>query len=164
MSYQNVAESEISGYNDCPIVEHSRSSKPRRRMHNLSARSSSASISSMSTPPPAGPPPSGVRRASTPVVTQIAMDVSDKHVTEQLDKLFAMPTSLPDREFSHYKNKLRAAVDKGLQPRAKQLIVDSTANLQQTEAAKNEIIRFMLQNDGATVWCTPLRKLLESTV
>jgi hypothetical protein len=88
--------------------------------------------------------------------------ISDDEISDKLSSLFAMENALPERESQHYKNKLQDAVTKGLKPQWKQLIVDSIANHKDKDAVKNNLIKFMLQNDGTTSWATPLRKLLEN--
>lgn len=66
-SYQNISESEIKGYNDCPVLDYQRtpsstSLKTRRRLvsHNTSASNSTSntSLTSMNGPTPIPRPPS----------------------------------------------------------------------------------------------------------
>jgi hypothetical protein len=111
---------------------------------------------------PSGTTTTGTSGSSSSTAATSDDTISDDEIREKLSSLFAMKNALPERESQHYKNKLQDAVTRGLKPQWKQLIVDSIANHKDKDAVKNNLIKFMLQNDGTTSWATPLRKLLEN--
>ncbi|CEP22684.1 unnamed protein product [Cyberlindnera jadinii] len=177
-SYQNVSESEISGYNDCPVVEFNKSSnggKSRRRVvsgHQFanSPSSSTASLASLSSStsssltPPMGPRPGGSKRVpSSAAASEPTSVISKEAVQAKLDELFSLTSSLPERELTHYKNKLQDALSRGtIKQQWYSIVVESIDNYKDTDRVKNKLIQFMLHNDGTTSWGTPLRKLLEN--
>lgn len=176
-SYQNVSESEISGYNDCPVVEFNKSSnggKPRRRVvsgHQFanSPSSSTASLASLSSStsssltPPMGPRPGGSKRVPSSAASEPTSVISKEAVQAKLDELFSLTSSLPERELTHYKNKLQDALSRDtIKQQWYSIVVESIDNYKDTDRVKNKLIQFMLHNDGTTSWGTPLRKLLEN--
>lgn len=190
-SYQNVAESEIPGYNDVPVMDFASTAggpRPRRARlnHNLSSASlvsnnSGTSLNTLSTPPrgpaqqlsggsapPLSKPPSSASISRTSTTSSTVSDttvdsneITDDQVKEYIDKLLSLPSSLPEREFEHYGRKLRDSVSKMKQPH-RALVLKVVDNSNNKEEVKQTVVRFMMTNDGTSGWAVPLRKLLEN--
>lgn len=180
-SYQNVSEAEISGYNDCPVLDYQRtpsstSLKTRRRLvshNNLSSTStlvSNTSTTSLNGPTPLPKPPSVTSLKKTESTSSVnkAVDTLDSTISNQdlLDKLkqiLSLENSLPEREFNHYEKRLIDQFTKGLNNDSQKTTVSqSLENYQNKEQVKNDLIKFMMVNDGVSTWCIPLRKILEN--
>ncbi|ONH68166.1 hypothetical protein BON22_1823 [Cyberlindnera fabianii] len=183
-SYQNVSESEIVGWNDCPIAgltASGTSAKTRRPrpQHNLSSTSlisqqgstlngnGPPKISLPSRQPPSKPPmttPSLSKSTST-VSSSSMLSSSSLGDTEQLQQsietLFSLPTTLPEREFEHYSRKLRDSMGK-IKPEHAAFVVSSIDNYKNKDETKKSVVQFMMTNDGTSTWGVPLRKILES--
>lgn len=177
-SYQNVSESEIKGYNDCPVLDYQRTSsssslKTRRRLvsHNNSSTTltSNTSTTSLNGPTPIPRPSSvGLLKKTESQTSLSAPKVEDSEIPneELLDKLkeiLKLETSLQEREFKHYEKRLVDHLNKGLNNEShKKVLYSSLENYQNKEQVKNDLIKFMLVNDGVSTWCLPLRKILEN--
>lgn len=180
-SYQNVSEAEISGYNDCPVLDYHRtpsstSLKTRRRVvshNNLSSTStlvSNTSTTSINGPTPLPKPPSMSflkKSESNASVNKIAepsnSSISNEELLEKLKKILSLENSLPEREFNHYEKRLVDQFTKGLSNESqKAAVAQSLENYKNKDQVKNNLIKFMLVNDGVSTWCIPLRKVLEN--
>lgn len=177
-SYQNISESEIKGYNDCPVLDYQRtpsstSLKTRRRLvsHNTTASKSTSntSLTSMNGPTPIPRPPSVTSLKKT--TSQASLNapkveeskISNEDLLGKLTEILSLKTCLQDREFKHYEKRLIDQFTKGLTNDShKAVVLASLENYQNKEQTKNDLMKFMLVNDGVSTWCLPLRKILEN--
>lgn len=80
-----------------------------------------------------------------------------------MKEILSLETCLQDREFKHYEKRLIDQFTKGLTNDShKAVVLASLENYQNKEQTKNDLMKFMLVNDGVSTWCLPLRKILEN--
>lgn len=157
MSFQNISESEIEGYNDCPVVDLSKrtvsSSSVRRKrlIHDLSNVPTRSSTPTIPMPVPIS------KMKKTREKTQ-EVEVSDEQVTSLIQETFSKESKLPDKEFNHYIKKIQ-----------QNLKIESLGNNNKTiliecinDFNKNKLMTLILNNDGYGSWCLPLIKVLEN--
>lgn len=86
-----------------------------------------------------------------------------------LNAILGFESTLPDREFNHYKARLQAAVP-ALPSQHLEVVHSCFENVlakpspEAQSAAKQEIIDHMMAHNGVSAWALPLRKVVESMV
>ncbi|KAF5098148.1 hypothetical protein DV451_003504 [Geotrichum candidum] len=142
-SYQNQP-----GYNDCLLP-------PTNASFLAPAAKSSATITGDS------------KNAASDGSTESEVDLKDL-IDAQLVKLLTMPTSLPDREFTHYKAKLTTNLPRDLHlVQAWLSALDESTNegaKEKQQEVRQQVIDYMLHHNGVSIWALPLRKVVESLV
>ncbi|CCH45093.1 hypothetical protein BN7_4671 [Wickerhamomyces ciferrii] len=174
-SYQNVQESQIKGYNDCPILDYSSknssstSLKSRRRLVSQLNNTITTNLDgSIPKPPTSLKPPSFKTHESnetgeTTTDQPTTESISDEELLKLVEKIIKLPNSLPEREFNHYSKRILDNFQKGINNEQYKLIIyKNLQNYSNKEQVKNELIKFILSNDGVSTWCLPLRKVLEN--
>ncbi|KAF5095353.1 hypothetical protein D0Z00_003181 [Geotrichum galactomycetum] len=93
------------------------------------------------------------------------VDLKDS-IDAQLAKLLAMPTSLPAREFTHYKAKLTTNLPRDLPLVQAWLsaLDECDADKAKQQEVRQQVIDYMLHHNGVSIWALPLRKVVESLV
>lgn len=138
ISYENQP-----GYNDCLLPTTNKSFLTPPTSTNLSSSSSSTT--------------------SLPTTTKV--DLKDS-IDSQLARLLALPTGLPDREFSHYKVKLTANLPRDL-PLVQawlDVLAEPEITAENQQQVRQQVIDYMLHHNGVSIWALPLRKVVESLV
>jgi hypothetical protein len=143
ISYQNQP-----GYNDCLLP-------PTNASFLTSASKSSTTITGDS------------KSAASDESKENEVDLKDL-IDAHLVKLLAMPTSLPEREFTHYKAKLTTNLPRDLPLVQTWLIAlhesaKDAVKVKQQEV-RQQVIDYMLHHNGVSIWALPLRKVVESLV
>lgn len=173
------------GYNDClpsvfgskkttkissssrrPIISHSEIKPP--------VQSSAAAPLSASAPPPSVSPSTSVSDAETECTSVTDGDdiggadskqVTPDLISHQLQQVLSIKSTLPDREFKHYKSRLETNLPKLpmdqmtiISKCLESVLVDSDNQ----QNVKQDIIDFMMHHNGVSIWALPLRKVVES--
>jgi hypothetical protein len=179
-SYQNIAESQIEGYNDCPVVDQLLVSKPaavkprRKRLvaHDLNATRSNSPSAVSGTVPRVTPISS--RKSSAVNVLSDAVKVTDNessfdNVNSALNALLSKPNGLPTREFEHYSQKTKTFLsDEKSWSRLSAsdgsvLLSAITGDFSSDgKIIKSKLMTLILNNEGFGTWCLPLIKILEN--
>ncbi|KAI5959786.1 uncharacterized protein KGF55_005018 [Candida pseudojiufengensis] len=126
----------MEGWNDCPTP--------------MMIRSQNSSQSSIPT---------------TKSTTKIRQDCDKEDVLKKLEKIFNLEINLPEKEKSHYETKLKNTVsdmsqrDLGFINNVCEEILSSSPNLKNL---KSEVVDHMMNNDGVSTWCSPLKKIVSS--
>lgn len=160
----------------------SRKRPPRRVGHNIDGTPiPSPSATPVGIPPPIPPIPTrnltssiNLQRDLKP--TNIPLDSKD-HVDEvddttlntMLDEVLRHPTMLQENEIKYYQNKLGNVVsslngnDKIFlgDILVKVLKVSSDRDSKSIASIKQEILTYMMTNQGVSSWCAPLKKTIE---
>ncbi|KAK9463615.1 uncharacterized protein V1516DRAFT_661744 [Lipomyces oligophaga] len=82
------------------------------------------------------------------------------------DKLVALPTTVPEREHSHYSSKLRSILPSLAPEHRIQLIRACSLVLSDRDqrAAHDSLVSFMMITSGVASWATGLRRLVDGCV
>lgn len=83
----------------------------------------------------------------------------------QLGKVFELPLSLPERELAHYKNKLQnqiPVVNEQHLPLIESVFSDLLAGDTNSSKLKLDVVDYMMNHDGVSSWCSPLKKIVSS--
>ncbi|KAH3674825.1 hypothetical protein WICMUC_003028 [Wickerhamomyces mucosus] len=83
----------------------------------------------------------------------------------ELKNLLNHTNNLNEKEFNHYSNKLTQVIEKdNLSLACKEIIFTSLKNFQSNKIeTKDNLMKFILSNDGTSSWGLPLKKLIENT-
>lgn len=144
------------GWNDCPPVLRSRdSSGTRRRAYRVGSYTSrDNSTSDLSTTLKSNNPSSEVLS-----IGEIPLSSIDD-VESDFGDLAAKPSKLSQKELEFYINKVRKQLPL--------LSVDHLSFIHQiisnSANSKDQIVQYMLVNDGVASWCVPLKKLVECLI
>lgn len=173
MSYQNISESQIKGYNDCPIVpvvSGTTSPRPRakrRVSRNItptsvgSSNENNAVLNSNTLPRRNTAKNEDKKDTSAPAADQ--PNISKADIDDKIKELLARSSTLPENEFNYYSKKLMLNIDKidqGYYTFVHQVLT-STAEANTTSASLNQLmIKFMMENSNVSSWCLPLNKIL----
>lgn len=109
----------------------------------------------------------GVSRSSEDATN--TSSVSLETVKDSLDKLLSIPSSLPEREFNHYKVRLEKYIPEIAQDHLEAVhkclseIFVECADSGETKKnnAKGVIVRHMMVHGAISTWAIPLRKVIE---
>lgn len=138
ISYENQP-----GYNDCLLPTTNKSFLTPPTSTSLNSSSSSTT--------------------SLPAATNV--DLKDS-IDSHLAMLLALPTRLPDREFSHYKVKLTTNLPRDL-PLVQAwlgVLAEPEITAENQQEVRQQVIDYMLHHNGVSIWALPLRKVVESLV
>lgn len=165
----------------------SRKRPPRRLGHNIDGTPiSSRSATPVSIPTPTPPiPPRNLSSSinlerdlklinnfsgkKDEVDTKGDTDIDDTTINTMLDDLLRHPTTLQVNEIKHYQSKLEDVVstlndnDKLFlnDILVKVLKVPSNGDGRSIANIKQEILMYMMANQGVSTWCAPLKKTIE---
>lgn len=81
-----------------------------------------------------------------------------------IQQLLQHPNHVPDKIFKQIQQKILASIDK-LDDNHKNFIHGINQDIKQgtdKNILKNQIVEFMMVNDGVSSWCVPLKKLVEN--
>ncbi|KAK9478375.1 hypothetical protein V1514DRAFT_331140 [Lipomyces japonicus] len=83
---------------------------------------------------------------------------------ELLNNLLSAKTTLPDREFKHYSARLKSVVGTISQAHLTALtsILTKTVIDGDKEAARTDLVRFLMLESGVASWATGLRRIIDS--
>ncbi|KAK7208226.1 hypothetical protein BZA70DRAFT_293504 [Myxozyma melibiosi] len=90
--------------------------------------------------------------------------VSSEQVSTSLERLLALPNSIPPRESTHYTAKLRKALPTLSEPHLRELdeILAIALVAGDKAASKDRLVKYMMVESGvASVWGTALRRIIE---
>ncbi|VVT46193.1 uncharacterized protein SAPINGB_P001092 [Magnusiomyces paraingens] len=134
--------------------------------HSCSLSSSSSSLttdnnsqSSSSIPSSSAPP------SLTDNLESSSSSSSEPSILSQLEQVLSLPSTLPAREFAHYKVRLLKLVPE-LGPQHT-IVVSQCLTIAldgNKSAARTEIVKHMMVHGAISSWAIPLRKVVESTV
>ncbi|EGW30074.1 uncharacterized protein SPAPADRAFT_63692 [Spathaspora passalidarum NRRL Y-27907] len=127
------------------------------------------------TPTPASAPP---RKISTSIAQQEptasesakTSSITSDQVISLLDQTLELPLSLPERELAHYKTKLNQSIPSlasnhlsFLQDILSRLLSAYKEDHAQAKAKiKADVVEYMMNQEGVSLWCSPLKKIVTS--
>ncbi|KAK6461623.1 hypothetical protein DFJ63DRAFT_186273 [Scheffersomyces coipomensis] len=183
---------QMEGWNDCPSVmmklsNNSSSStslnslRKRRVGSGVSIYSINDSSSSLNSGYPASRTPSlsldkirSVSTTSTTICTTPPRSsisappqepISKQELISQLTTVLELPTSMSEREIAQYKSKLTSQFEIISNDNHMRFIsrmfkfIESKTDI---DSIKNDIVQYMMMNEGTSGWCTPLKKIVTS--
>ncbi|KAK6454268.1 uncharacterized protein RJT20DRAFT_57470 [Scheffersomyces xylosifermentans] len=107
--------------------------------------------------------------------TESLSKVSPDEAIELLEKVLGFSYSLPERELTHYKAKLTTQIQtvssahlQYLNSVLEKLLeisqLNGNAKVESLDAAKKDVVQYMMKHDGVSSWCSPLKKIVSSVV
>lgn len=97
--------------------------------------------------------------------------VTVESTIDLLEDVFHIGSTLPEREFNHHKTKLSSQIRTAslLHLRFLHEILHEITEVQNTgdklsrlDSIKQEVVEYMMANDGVSGWCTSLKKVISS--
>ncbi|KAI5956686.1 hypothetical protein KGF57_003406 [Candida theae] len=88
-----------------------------------------------------------------------------EELQDQLTKVFGLQLSLPERERDHYKNKLQSqihVVNQQHLPFIETVFRELLGNEPNSSKLKSDVVDYMMNHDGVSAWCSPLKKIVSS--
>jgi len=138
---------------------------------NSASNTSLSSLNGASMPIPRAPSTLSLKKSgsvsSIPnaagVESSSGFNVSNDKLLSKLKQILEIKSTLPEREFKHYEKRLLDRFTNGLDNEShKKVVLNALENFENKDQVKNDLIKFMLANDGVSTWCLPLRKVLEN--
>lgn len=82
-----------------------------------------------------------------------------------LGNVFDLPLSLPEREMAHYRIKLQnqiQVVNEQHLPFIESIFNDLLNAQADSSKLKSDVVDYMMNHDGVSSWCSPLKKIVSS--
>ncbi|CDO93674.1 unnamed protein product [Kluyveromyces dobzhanskii CBS 2104] len=164
-SFQNCRETDIPSYNDCPsfIYPGSASVASKRMVSRVVDTSGNTKTAT-------APPPSMKRKVSeklrkTDEATSSVVVLGKQELSQKYQWITALPSKLPDKEFSFYKSKVDKVLDDVLESAATRYALSEIfESLDDSEKVSAVMTKWMLSDVSVNSWCPSLRKIVESAV
>ncbi|KAH3686209.1 hypothetical protein WICPIJ_002809 [Wickerhamomyces pijperi] len=133
-------------------------------------------MSSMMPPPPSPPSTTTSTKSIDPALSSVndtlplksinsgSSEITEDQLLSQLDDLKTQRTKLNEREFQHYISKIRTYIQSNagkLNRETKSVMAKYLQSHDQGKDAK-ELMVYVMNNDGSSVWGLPLKKILEN--
>lgn len=88
-----------------------------------------------------------------------------EELLEELVRVFDLKLSLPERELGHYKSKLQnqiQTVNEQHLPFIDTIFKELLGAAPNSANLKSEVVEYMMNHDGVSSWCSPLKKIVSS--
>lgn len=173
-SYQNCAETDVSGYNDCPsfLFMPNRPSSRRRQHRIISDHTSANSVSNASPANKADisttPPPIVHRNSHGTVKNQediSSASLSKDEILNRVNGLYSLKSKLVAEEFKFYKRKVDNNLHCSLENDSTRAVMTrffQEADSDRSKASKT--LRAWMSSDVSIInWCPAFLKIFEHT-
>ncbi|CAK9442215.1 uncharacterized protein LODBEIA_P59580 [Lodderomyces beijingensis] len=81
------------------------------------------------------------------------------------ERVFAQNINLPERELKHYKSKIETQIqtmDEKHLSFLERIFVEVVEDKMDKRELSKQIVQYMMGHEGVTVWCSPLKKIVNS--
>ncbi|SCU93103.1 LANO_0E03004g1_1 [Lachancea nothofagi CBS 11611] len=165
-SFQNCKETDVPGYNDCPLFLY----PPKRTTGEKNAVPSSQIDTYGGTKAATAPPPPMKWRSSSQnssiSVSSTGPQVTCKEKSDillEIDAVLARDSKLSPTEFQYYKSKIVANIDKSLDhEHGRQTMSEILASLEEKEKVYKLLTEWMMSDTATGKWCPSFRKIISN--
>lgn len=161
-SFQDCAETDVPGYNDCPsflyqvnkaAAKNGRRNRIVSQVRDVSGNTTSASL----------PPPSGSSRLKEKCSEESTQAFTKEQLFEKLQGLYDLPTSLSSKEFEFYQRKVNSNLAKSLDSESTRNLLTSFFEQWKDKSKCTLMLREWLTSDiTISSWCPSFLKIYEN--
>lgn len=178
-SFQNCAEADVPGYNDCPTFLFRVSNKKTRSSTSLTSNSSHSSTKWISnnvrdvsgnTKTAVVPPPLVDKRKISSNITidnnseNEIISLNKEEILSKIDDLYTCKTKLSEKEFAFYQKKVTNNVNTSLNNDSTQLTLSQFFDLfsKDKQKAKKLMMDWMISDTSIGNWCPAFLKIIDN--